>query len=364
MPIYIFTFKQDSHALSVKWALEDIGHSCNLVYSNGFIEHQQVSFSISDDEVNLTFSGENTALKENDVIWLRRTPQITLPDEIHEADVYVARSEWLIFQRSLKRIISQTCSHVINKGEEESGIGLKPVQLKLAKKCGFHIPITLISNDPHKIKQFLANHERVIYKTFIGPAWENEKGVSNFSNAEILSIDGLEKETELSPGIFQVYVEKKYEVRLVVMGKSQFAFKIDSQTDETSKFDWRQRPKYTTGIIEKMDIPRYIQQTLHDFMKRANIVFGSFDFIVTPNDEWVFLEINPQGQFLWLEEDLPDVPLLDAFCDFLISRKPDFEYNWKEPKVRLSDYVSRYEKSDYEEPQNVPEFKHPYINTE
>lgn len=32
-------------------------------------------------------------------------------------------------------------------------------------------------------------------------------------------------------------------------------------------------------------------------MRKLGIIFGCFDFIVTPDEEYVFLEVNPMGQF-------------------------------------------------------------------
>lgn len=69
-------------------------------------------------------------------------------------------------------------------------------------------------------------------------------------------------------------------------------------------------------------------------MKRLGLVFGCFDFIVTPAGEYVFLEINQMGQFLWIEEANPDFPLLQMFCDFITSGDPDFRYT--APRRQLS----------------------------
>ncbi len=55
-------------------------------------------------------------------------------------------------------------------------------------------------------------------------------------------------------------------------------------------------------------------------MKKLGLVFGCFDFIVTPDNEYYFLEVNEQGQFLWIEEVNPDIKILDAFVNLLISK--------------------------------------------
>ncbi|RME33023.1 MAG: hypothetical protein D6794_12045, partial [Deltaproteobacteria bacterium] len=62
--------------------------------------------------------------------------------------------------------------------------------------------------------------------------------------------------------------------------------------------------------------------------------------IVTPGGEVVFLEVNEMGQWLWIEFRLPDVPLLDAFCRFLLSRDPEFVYRPERPLIRLADIAA------------------------
>ena len=54
------------------------------------------------------------------------------------------------------------------------------------------------------------------------------------------------------------------------------------------------------------------------------IVFGCFDLIVTPNGDVIFLEVNPMGQFLWIEYLCPEIQLLELFCEFLLAQRFDF----------------------------------------
>lgn len=118
-----------------------------------------------------------------------------------------------------------------------------------------------------------------------GKGWET-------TTTLLSSIDGLEEAASVSPGIYQAYEEKAYEVRLVVMGCTYFAVKIDSQSDESSRLDWRNRPEYTAGIVECMEIPEEVRLAVFKFLDTLSIVFGSFDFIVSPSNEWIFLELN------------------------------------------------------------------------
>jgi len=87
--------------------------------------------------------------------------------------------------------------------------------------------------------------------------------------------------------------------------------------------------------MEAWQIPPAIAQLCSRLLEALGLVFGCFDFIVTPDEEYVFLEVNPSGQFLFVERHT-GMPLLDAFCEFLIHARADFEYGGN-PAVHLAD---------------------------
>jgi hypothetical protein len=73
--------------------------------------------------------------------------------------------------------------------------------------------------------------------------------------------------------------------------------------------------------ITHAELPAPVQQQCRALLRRLGLVFGCIDLIVTPTGEHVFLEINQMGQFLWVEEMCPQIPLLQMFCEFLA--RPD-----------------------------------------
>lgn len=90
-------------------------------------------------------------------------------------------------------------------------------------------------------------------------------------------------------------------------------------------------------------------------MERLGILFGAFDFIVTPRGEHVFLKVNSAGQFLWVEEANPEVPTLAPFVDFLLSRDPGFRWRRPESFPRHADaYPRAVERIRREDPLHVP----------
>jgi hypothetical protein len=87
---------------------------------------------------------------------------------------------------------------------------------------------------------------------------------------------------------------------------------MNSQTDEATRKDWRAgNPE-----LEIFLLPEHIQDAIHRLMASFEINFASMDMIVTPSGEFVFLDLNPNGQWLWLETEL-GLPLVASMADLL-----------------------------------------------
>ena len=92
--------------------------------------------------------------------------------------------------------------------------------------------------------------------------------------------------------------------------------------------------------IEPYVLPNSLEQQIRAFMKKMGLVFGSLDFIVSEDHEYIFLEVNEQGQFLWIEDANPDIKMLDIFVNFLLSNSRTFK--WKQKNIVHS--IAKYEK--------------------
>lgn len=362
MKILIVTFVADTHTQTLLPALKSLGHQVEILYSNALINYHRTSMRFSNDRYQLRYQNLEHPIESYDVIWYRRHSKVSMPDDLHEEDRKIAASDWSIFQRSARYICSHSNAFVINPVTEQYFANLKPAQLRIAQQVGLSIPDTIITNDPAEIRGHLEKHGQLVFKTFIAPTWLEDNGDAfEFFNTSIKDASSITDDASLMPGIYQNYVEKAYEVRLVVMGRTLFSVKIDSQTDPDAQFDWRTRPGYTEGLTSVIETPNIIRRKIHKFLDKSGIIFGSFDFIVSPAGDWIFLEINTGGQFLWLEGDLPQLPLVDAFCKFVESRDPKFQYDPTEITLKLSDFTPDLSMGDYGEPAEIPAYSHPYV---
>lgn len=171
----------------------------------------------------------------------------------------------------------------------------KVLQLLLAQELGFNIPESLITNSNSAAMEFINTYDSIIKPISIGKIINEgtlEVIQTNSINKNI-AIDGLSN----SPAYFQKYQVKDYEVRLTIVNKKLFAVRIDS----SNKIDWRKKDaklKYSN-----IKIPKDISIKCLVMMEKLELKFAAFDFIVKDN-EFIFLELNANGQWLWLEEEL------------------------------------------------------------
>jgi glutathione synthase/RimK-type ligase-like ATP-grasp enzyme len=119
-----------------------------------------------------------------------------------------------------------------------------------------------------------------------------------------------------APSIYQEYIEKDYELRITVIGEDIYPVKIYSQTNENTIIDWRKDQLNLEYELVSLD-PEF-EESLRNLHNNFNLIYGAYDFIVTPKGEHVFLEVNPVGQWLWLEEEL-GLDISQSIADLLSS---------------------------------------------
>jgi len=198
----------------------------------------------------------------------------------------------------------------------------KPLQLQRAVALGFTVPRTLITNSPTEAASFVQNLKgAVAVKSLTGPGITLENGTEEKSYAlytrrqspvEIIEEIGRVRNC---PTVFQEYIEKEFELRITVVGKQTYACAIRSQASPHTREDWRRYDlKHTPHL--PYELPSEIHNRCVQFVHSFGLQFGCIDMIVTPQGEFVFLEINPNGQWLWIEE-LAKLPISNALADLL-----------------------------------------------
>ncbi|MBB2911293.1 glutathione synthase/RimK-type ligase-like ATP-grasp enzyme [Streptosporangium becharense] len=196
----------------------------------------------------------------------------------------------------------------------------KPSQLTLAAELGFEIPETLIATQADALWDFHNRHDgRIVTKTLGLPRVENlAAGHTVIRKCDFVSARDLAYAEALRfcPVIVQEYVPKRLELRVTVVGRRVFAAEIHSQDSNRAMVDWR---RYDLGGTPHLvhRLPDEVAERCLAMTDRLGLSYGAFDLVLTPDDRYVFLEINPNGQWLWIEE-LTGLPISEAVCDLLL----------------------------------------------
>lgn len=195
----------------------------------------------------------------------------------------------------------------------------KPYQLQIAKQVGLRIPRTIISNDPVDIRTaYDAFGPLIVKPARSGHFLEGGKEFSIFTS--LMALSDLEKlhDAKWSPSIYQEHIKKIYDIRVTVVGSKLYAVAIHSQTDPEASVDWRRtaNPELPHSVIE---LPPLVATQLRALMGLLNLEFGCIDMILSEQGEYVFLEVNPSGQWLWLDDQL-GLGISEAVASWLVGK--------------------------------------------
>jgi hypothetical protein len=125
-------------------------------------------------------------------------------------------------------------------------------------------------------------------------------------------------------------VMKEFDVRTVLLGRDINSYAVRTAT---STLDWRHQAIGGNIDVSMITTPADVKRGILDFAAKTGVCFGSMDFAVDAAGQWWFLEINEQGQFLWLDEFVPEGRLQQKFCAFITA--PMESTGWAETREDL-----------------------------
>lgn len=253
------------------------------------------------------------ALADISVAWHLRDSVLTPPSN-ECIDERFAANETRAALSSLASILQ--CPWVNRKEDVHSLLSNKLYQQVIARSCGLSVPRTLVSNDSDRVAAFSDIEDGLLLKS-LGYMRLDDNGryflySERFSHNDLLTARSA---IRACPIFAQQYVEKRYEHRVMVIGSRVLTCRIDSQASERTRVDWRHYD-FKAVSHKAIDLPREVEHRLMRFMEKARLRFGAIDLIETPDGDYVFLEVNPTGQWGWIAE-LAGLPIPEAVADML-----------------------------------------------
>src|SRR6266700_3419839 len=348
MTIVMLAHANDNHTAPIKWALEQAGYKVACWAGLASTEERQASITF-EENTDLTLGTH--VLSPDDVVWVRRPNQPVLNPRVSESDRKFAEGEYRWFYHTLMYQLETLPVHCINKYSASRFINNKSVQILLARNCGMLVPQTLFSSSPAAVKAFLGKDgRRSICKAFFPHIWQKDDSsavavTETFEvKPEMLPSDDV---LTYAPAIYQDMVVKKFDVRMVLMGSSVYSYAL---RNPKGALDSPQDAGQGLIQVENIETPTEVKNAVVAFARKCGIVFGSLDFAVDEKGRWWFLEINEQGQFLWLDEFNRTPDIMEKFLAFISA--PDSSRDAIEKRQSLFPSLKNYRK--HEEQEQLP----------
>ncbi|MEW1802947.1 MvdC/MvdD family ATP grasp protein [Streptomyces virginiae] len=262
---------------------------------------------VLDDATDITNPG---------VVWFRRLGAPGLPDGIPQKYRRFSLGE---AEQALEGLLGlvRPCAW-INEYWATRRAANKPYQYWQAVQAGLSIPETVITNSPAAAKEWLGAVPDAIAKSLHSPMVtqdDSDDGRSFSFTRRLTQEDRLAlDDVATTPCQFQPRVAKAFEIRVTSIGGHHHAVRIDAAAGGYD--DWR--PVTADCSYEAFDLDQSTRQSLTRLLSSLNIQYAASDFIVTPDGSIVFLESNPHGAWLWLEERVPNFRASKAIADYVV----------------------------------------------
>jgi glutathione synthase/RimK-type ligase-like ATP-grasp enzyme len=298
----------DDHAWYVSDHIAGLGHKSRVV---GLEEYPRHSIRLEGSSPGvLSADLLEISMEEVDVVWWRRPLMPEAPGEVWDPrmrEFIVA--EW---RHSLLGLFHSLGCPIVNDPMAEAIANYKVCQLASAKASGLLIPETSVTNEIQRVDSFAHTMEQqgsnVVYKPLTSPTY-------HMAETRQLSVADLdEAELRLSPVIFQECIEKGEDIRVTIIGDRIFGAAVE--TTHSDLVDWRLDP---LARFKPYDLPESLERNLLSFMRRMRLDTGSLDLRRDPQGRFYFLEVNPSGQFLFLEGEI-GIQLGRTLARYLVMR--------------------------------------------
>lgn len=321
MSVLIITHTQDNESIEmVSQQIERRGEVAIRFDTDRFPTEVQLDLLYSGDaERSMLYQdGSKFDLSQVNGVWYRRLNiggriPLDMDAQFRDASIRESRATILGLITSL-RAFHLDAIPVIRRVEN------KQLQLQVARAIGLDTPRTLITNQPAAVREFARTCPTgTIAKMMASFAIYDEEGreqvvfTNPLSADDLANLDGL----KFCPMTFQELLPKRLELRVTIVGDRVFCAAVNSQQMDAAKFDWRKEGLALIDAWHPFDLPVAIEAKLLKLMAQFGLHYGAIDLIVTPDDRYVFLEVNPVGEFFWLEI-YAGLPISAAIANLLV----------------------------------------------
>lgn len=256
-----------------------------------------VSIEFDVDDLCFLLDGVRLKLSEIKSVWYRRGfinsnlfKKIKVDPNSHPDDInnflnheHEHLKQYVYFLLSRKKSLNLYGQAEVNK----------LIITDLASEYGLEVPKSFILDSLDTLLQI---KENLITKTISGNPSVFYKNSSGVLYTSVVNIQESMTDS-FSPSLFQELIEKKYELRIFYLDGHFNSMAIFSQGNDQTKIDFRKYNMIKPNRNVPFLLPKNIKEKLKKLMKKLNLNCGSIDMIYSKQNKFVFVEVNPIGQF-------------------------------------------------------------------
>ncbi len=263
-----------------------------------------------------TEAGEQISVTEVRAVWARKLWSPRMAHDLDERYRLMCVEESIAALEGFLDALHDACW--VNDLQRQRAAENKQRQLRLAACAGLRVPRTLVTNDPAAARQFFARTEGQTVAKLLRPIAVSMDADKPFVYTSRVREEDLDDAEALrhSPMVFQELIPKACELRVAFVAGETFAGALDASDTSRGHIDWR-RVATEECRWQKAQLPAQVVSGLQALMSELGLVFGAVDLIYTPSGEYVFLEVNPGGEWGMLERDL-GLPISEAIAEALL----------------------------------------------
>lgn len=263
-----------------------------------------------------TEAGEQISATEVRAVWARKLWSPRMADDLDQRYHSMCVGESIAALEGF--LDSLHDAHWVNDLQHQRAAENKQRQLRLAARAGLRVPRTIVTNDSTAARQFFAETNGQTVAKLLRPIAVSMGDDTPFVYTNRVREKDLDHAEALrhSPMVFQELIPKACELRVAYVAGKTFAGALDASGSSRGQTDWR-RVAPEECRWQKAQLPAEVASGLQALMSELGLVFGAVDLICTPSGEYVFLEVNPGGEWGMLERDLC-LPISEAIAEALL----------------------------------------------
>ncbi len=308
--ILVISYPNEDHTIEVVKYLMDSGREVKILCLSDFPARASVELHwVSSDSHVYVVNNTDGRINLGDarVVWWRRIVPFEVDPEIRKPiDRFFAESET---SQAVNGVLDALDCMWVNPRSADEAAHRKPFQWEVANRVGMNMPRTLVTNEPGAARSFIeqVGVNKTVFKAFLASTeeWRETRLVEM---SDLNRIDSV----RYAPVIFQEYIDG-VDLRITVVGDRLFTAEIDAR--QTS-YPFDMRMVIGEAEIKPIELPSAVHDSILRFMGELGLVYGAIDMRRTTDGRFIFLEVNPAGQWLFVEQRT-GLPISKAVADLL-----------------------------------------------